>query len=264
VIEYNAYHQRKKAPTMPDFSMTQFLLAACLFVGATLYTSVGHAGASAYIAAMALFGIPTATMRPTALVLNILVASFGSLRFIRAGLFRWRACWPFIVGAIPFAFLGGYLQLPGHIHKTIIGIVLLIAAARLLWPKPLAVLKEWEDPPIAFAIPVGAAIGLLSGLTGTGGGIFLTPLILFMAWSETKTASGVSVVFILCNSIAGLLGNYASLQSLPPELPLYAVAVMAGAVLGTQIGIHTFAKEHLLKALGVVLIIAGAKLIGVY
>jgi uncharacterized protein len=249
---------------MPDISSTQLLLSLCLFLGAALYTSVGHAGASAYIATMALFGIPAATMRPTALVLNILVASFGAIRFTRAGLFRWRGCWPFIVGAVPMAFLGGYLQLPGHIHKTIIGIVLLLAAARLLWPKPLAVLSDWQDPPITLAIPAGAVIGLLSGLTGTGGGIFLTPLILFMAWSETKTASGISVVFILCNSIAGLLGNYASLKSLPTELPLYMVAVMLGALVGTQIGIHKFAKEHLLKALGVVLVIAGVKLIGVY
>jgi uncharacterized protein len=249
---------------MPDLSTTQLLLSLCLFLGAALYTSVGHAGASAYIAAMALFALPAATIRPTALALNILVASFGSWRFIKAGLFRWRGCWPFIVGAVPFAFLGGYLQLPGHIHKTIIGIVLLLAAARLLWPKPLAVLSDWQDPPITFAIPAGAIIGLLSGLTGTGGGIFLTPLILFMAWSETKTASGISVVFILCNSIAGLLGNYASLKSLPAELPLYMVAVMAGALIGTQLGIHKYAKEHLLKALGFVLVIAGAKLIGVY
>ena len=249
---------------MPDISTTQLLLALCLFLGATLYTSVGHAGASAYIAAMALFGLPAATMRPTALVLNILVASFGAIRFIKAGLFRWRGCWPFMLGALPFAFLGGYLQLPGHIYKAIVGVVLLVAAARLLWPKPLAVISNWQDPPLQLAIPAGAAIGFLSGLTGTGGGIFLTPLILFMAWSETKTASGVSVVFILANSIAGLLGNYASLKSLPAELPLYAIAVMLGAALGTQIGIYKYAKEHLLKALGVVLVIAGAKLIGVY
>jgi uncharacterized membrane protein YfcA len=249
---------------LPDISSTQGLLALCLFCGAALYTSVGHAGASAYIAAMALFGIPAATMRPTALVLNIFVASFGVVRFVRAGLFRWRGLWPFALGAVPFAFLGGYLQLPGHIHKTIIGVVLLIAAARLLWPKPLPVLESWKDPPIVVAIPAGALIGLLSGLTGTGGGIFLTPLILFMAWSETKTASGVSVAFILISSIAGLLGNYASLKSLPAELPIYLVAVMAGALIGTQIGIYKYAKEHLLKALGVVLVIAGAKLIGVY
>jgi uncharacterized protein len=249
---------------MPDISTTQLLLAACLFLGATLYTSVGHAGASAYLAAMALFNIPMATMRPTALVLNILVASFGAIRFIKAGLFRWRGCWPFVVGAVPFAFLGGSLQLPGQTYRPMVGVVLLVAAARLLWPKPLAVISDWQDPPLHLAIPAGAAIGFLSGLTSTGGGIFLTPLILFMAWSETKTASGVSVVFILANSIAALLGNYASVQSLPAELPLYAIAVMLGAALGTQIGIYRYAKEHLLKALGVVLVIAGAKLIGVY
>jgi uncharacterized protein len=249
---------------LPDLSTTQLLLSLCLFLGAMLYTSVGHAGASAYIAAMALFSVPPATMRPTALVLNIFVASFGAIRFIKAGLFRWRGLWPFLIGAIPMAFLGGYLQLPGHWHRTIIGIVLLIAAARLLWPKPLPVLSEWKDPPLAFAVPAGAAIGMLSGLTGTGGGIFLTPLILFMAWSETKTASGISVVFILSNSIAGLLGNYASLKALPAELPIYLVAVMIGAAVGTQIGIYKYAKEHLLRALGVVLVIAGLKLIGVY
>jgi uncharacterized protein len=249
---------------MPDFTSAQFLLAACLFLGAALYTSVGHAGASAYIAAMALFGLPVTTIRPTALVLNILVASFGAFRFIKAGLFRWRGCWPFVLGAVPFAFLGGYLQLPGHVHKTIIGIVLLLAAARLLWPKPLPVMSNWADPPLSLAIPAGAAIGFLSGLTGTGGGIFLTPLIIFMAWSETKTASGISVVFILANSVAGLLGNYASLRSLPAELPLYFVAVMLGAMAGTQIGIHTYRKEHLIRALGIVLVIAGFKLIGVY
>jgi uncharacterized protein len=249
---------------MPDISTAQLLLALCLFIGATLYTSVGHAGASAYIAAMALFGIPLTTMRPTALVLNILVASFGSYRFIKAGLFRARGCWPFVLGAVPFAFLGGYLQLSGHIHKTIIGIVLLFAGLRLLWPRPLAVLSGWSDPPVWAAIPAGVVIGLLSGLTSTGGGIFLTPLILFMSWSEPRNASGISVVFILCNSIAGLLGNYASLKSLPAELPLYMIAVMAGAAVGTQVGIYKYAKEHLLKALGVVLLIAGAKLIGVY
>jgi hypothetical protein len=247
-----------------DFTSTHLLLSLCLMLGAALYSSVGHAGASAYIAAMALFSLPVATIRPTALVLNVFVAGFGTIRFLRAGLFRWRGWWPFALGAVPFAFLGGYLQLPGHLHKTIIGVVLLLAAIRLLWPKPLPVLASWHDPPLVLAIPAGAAIGFLSGLTGTGGGIFLTPLLILMAWSETKTASGISVAFILANSVAGLLGNYASLRSLPAELPLYLVAVMLGAAAGTQIGIYTYAREHLLKALGVVLVIAGFKLIGVY
>lgn len=242
----------------------ELLLAFCMFLGAILYTSVGHAGASAYIAMMALFSVPAAVMRPTALVLNILVAGFTSLRFAKAGLFRFRTLWPFLVGALPMAFLGGYIQIPGQIYRPLVGIVLLIAAARLLWPSELKSNREWSDPPLWIAILAGAAIGLLSGLTGTGGGIFLSPLLLFLAWSETRTASGVAAVFILCNSIAGLLGNIASVKALPPDLPLFAIAVLLGAVIGTSFGISKLAQQGVLKALGLVLIVAGFKLIGVY
>ena len=234
-----------------------------MFLGAVLYTSVGHAGASAYIALMALFGVPAAAMRPTALTLNILVASFTSVRYVRAKVFRWRTLWPFLAGALPMAFIGGSIQLPGHYYRPLVGGVLLLAAARLLWPKELPAATRWRDPPIVAGIVAGAAIGLLSGLTGTGGGIFLSPLLLFLGWSEPRSASGVAAVFILFNSIAGLLGNLAALQSLPPDLPLFAVAVLAGALIGTTLGIR-LAIPGILKALGFVLIIAGLKLIGVY
>jgi uncharacterized membrane protein YfcA len=242
----------------------ELLLALCMFLGAILYTSVGHAGASAYIALMALFSVPAAVMRPTALVLNILVASFTSFRFVRAGLFRFRTLWPFLAGALPMAFLGGYIQLPGQVYRPLVGVVLLIAALRLLWHTELRSNREWSDPPLWLAIPAGAAIGLLSGLTGTGGGIFLSPLLLFLAWSETRTASGVAAVFILCNSVAGLLGNIASVKALPPDLPLFAIAVLLGAAIGTTLGISKLAQQGVLKALGLVLVVAGLKLIGVY
>ena len=162
---------------------TDFALALCMMVGAALYSSVGHAGASAYIALMALFGVPSAVMRPTALVLNIIVASFGSVRFLRAGMFRWRTLWPFLIGALPFAFLGGAIELPGEYYRPLIGTVLFLSALRLLWPKELKATSDWQDPPTWLAVLCGAGIGLLSGLTGTGGGIFLSPLLLFMAWS---------------------------------------------------------------------------------
>jgi uncharacterized membrane protein YfcA len=161
------------------------------------------------------------------------------------------------------AFLGGSLQLPGQFYRPLVGVVLLIAAARLLWPKDLKSSSEVKDPPILVGVIAGAAIGLLAGLTGTGGGIFLSPLLLFLAWSETKTASGVAALFILCNSIAGLMGNVAIVRELPAQLPLYAGAVLIGAVIGTAFGIR-FQPPLVLKALGVVLAIAGAKLIGVY
>ena len=130
-------------------------------------------------------------------------------------------------------------------------------------PKELKTNQEPRDPPVIAGVAFGALIGLLSGLTGTGGGIFLSPIILFAGWSDTRMASGVAAVFILCNSIAGLLGNVAIVKSLPADLPVYAVAVLAGAIIGTTFGIK-FAVPVILKALGAVLVIAGCKLIGVY
>ncbi len=241
----------------------QWLLAFCMFLGAALYSSVGHAGASAYIALMALFGMPPVAMRPTALTLNVLVASFASFRFVRAQAFKWRTLWPFLIGSLPMAFVGGSIQLPGHFYRPLVGVVLLVSAVRLLWPKELKAATDGRDPPIVTGILGGALIGLLSGLTGTGGGIFLSPLLLFMGWSAPRSASGVAAAFILCNSISGLLGNVAMLKALPPDLPLFAVAVFAGAVIGTTLGIR-LAVPLILKALGVVLVIAGLKLIGVY
>jgi uncharacterized protein len=238
-------------------------LAACMLVGAALYTSVGHAGASAYIALMALFGVAPAVMRPTALALNILVAGFTSFRYLRVGLFRWRTLWPFLIGALPFAVIGGAVQLPGQFYRPLVGVILIIAGIRFLWPKELTANQEPRDPPVIAGVAFGAVVGLLSGLTGTGGGIFLSPILLFAGWSDARMASGVAAVFILCNSIAGLLGNIAIVKSLPADLPIYAAAVLAGAVIGTTLGIK-LGVLVILKALGAVLIIAGCKLIGVY
>lgn len=239
------------------------LIALCLLLGATLYSSVGHGGASAYIAIMALFGLPTAVMRPTALALNVLVSGFASVRFIRAGQFRWRILWPFLLGALPMAYVGGMITLPGATYRPIVGVVLWLSAARLLWPRPIRASNETRDPPIGWAILAGIFIGLLSGLTGTGGGIFLSPLLLLFAWAQPKQASGVAAVFIFANSLSGLAGNIASLQQLPEALPLYAAAVLIGATIGTTLGIR-LPERLVLRSLGLVLIVAGAKLIGVY
>lgn len=245
------------------FDTLHFALAACMFVGALLYSSVGHGGASAYIALMALFSVPVAVMRPTALVLNLIVSTLGSIRYARAGLFRWRTLWPFLVGAFPAAFVGGMIHIPSEVYRPIMGAVLLFSGIRLLWPRELRAVSEWRDPPIPLALAAGAGLGLLAGLTGTGGGIFLSPLLLFMAWSAPKPASGVVAVFILANSASGLAGNIASVGALPPELPLYAVAVLAGGLIGTTLGIRLPTK-WILRALGFVLLVASAKLFGAY
>src|SRR3954454_12769199 len=131
---------------------SDLLLAVCMLLGAALYTSVGHAGASAYLALMALFGVAPAVMRPTALALNILVAGFSSLRYLRAGLFRWRILWPFLIGALPFAVVGGALQLPGSFYRPLVGIILILAGIRLLWPAEMAANPVPRDPPIAAGI----------------------------------------------------------------------------------------------------------------
>lgn len=244
-------------------ALNDAVLAACIMAAAILYASVGHAGASAYIAAMALFGVPPETMRPTALVLNILVAILVATRFLRAGLFRWRLLWPFMIAAVPAAYIGGGIILPTHIYRPIVGLVLWFAAWRLLSPSSTAADGPTRDPPIPGAMLVGAGIGLLSGLTGTGGGIFLSPVLILMRWAPPKMASGVAAVFILGNSIAGLAGNIGAVQHLPPQLPLFIGAALVGAALGTILGIKLRA-QWVTRALGIVLVIAGAKMIGVY
>lgn len=248
---------------MDMLSLHDLLLALLIGIGAALYSSVGHAGASAYIAIMALFGVPAAMMRPTALTLNIIVASLASTRYLRAGLFRWRVLWPFLITAAPMAFVGGTITLPSDIYRPLVGVVLWLSALRLFWPARLKAETEPRDPPIALGLLAGAIIGLLSGLTGTGGGIFLSPILLFMRWSPVKPASGVAAVFILANSIAGLAGNLSAVQNLPPQLPLFAGAALAGGLIGTTLGIRLNAAI-LTRCLGVVLLIAGAKMIGVY
>ncbi|MBI3752278.1 MAG: sulfite exporter TauE/SafE family protein [Chloroflexi bacterium] len=239
------------------------VLAVAFFAAAVLYASVGHAGASAYLAAMALVGIAPATMRPTALALNILVASIVTVRFQLAGQLRWRAVAPFLIGSVPLAFLGGFLTLPPGIYKALAGIVLLVAAARLFMTAGREAASEEPEPrvPALPAVATGAAIGFVSGLVGTGGGIFLTPLLLFVRWSGARAAAGMSSVFILGNSISGLAGNVAAVQGLPGPLPIWLAAVAVGGLAGAELGARRLGTADLRRALAVVLVIAALKLI---
>jgi uncharacterized membrane protein YfcA len=235
------------------------LLSIAIFLVAVLYSSVGHAGASGYIAVMILFGLAPSAVRPAALVLNILVASLAAWQFWSAGHFSWRLFWPFAMLSIPFSFLGGYLSLPAQTFTILIAIVLFISAVHFfVRPTPDA---DAHPPARPVAFSVGAALGFLSGMTGVGGGIFLTPLLIVMRWARTKNASAVSAVFILVNSIAGLGGNYAGTRQLPMfALPLL-VAAAVGGTLGSYFGSRRFSPRVIKKVLALVLFIAGMKLI---
>jgi len=244
--------------------MNDALLLALAFLGAAmLYASVGHAGASGYLAAMALVGIAPATMKPTALALNIVVAIIVTVRFHAAGHVRWRSVVPFVVGSIPMAFVGGALVLPGAVYKPLVGLILLVAALQLLRTAAAAAAADERPTAIPFlpAAIAGAVIGLLSGLTGTGGGIFLTPLILFAGWARARVAAGLSSAFILANSVSGLLGNVSSVRALPAELPIWLLAAAAGGLIGAELGARRLGTPALRRALALVLVIAGLKLI---
>jgi uncharacterized protein len=241
--------------------MSELLLAGLIFAAALLYSSVGHGGASGYLAAMALFGMAPAVMKPTALVLNIIVAAIASFKFYRAGCFDKTLFWQFAVGSIPCAFLGGSIGLPAHFYKPIVGLVLIYAAVRLGLLKGGSTPKETQSIPIWLAIMLGMAIGLLSGLTGVGGGIFLSPLLLLMGWATMKQSAGVSSAFILVNSISGLLGYLTKFPTLPSSLWIWSIAAAAGGLIGAEYGSKRIGSKVLQRLLAVVLVIAGMKLI---
>jgi Predicted permeases len=236
-------------------------IAALFLLAAALYSSVGHAGASGYIAVMALFGVVPATMKPTALALNILVAVIATVKFYRAGRFSFELFWPFAIVSIPAAFVGGMLALPTKAYEMIVGVVLLYAAFWMFRSARTVAKVIVRPPPIWAALAAGLVIGLLSGLTGVGGGIFLSPLILMMGWAETRATSGVAAAFILVNSIAGLAGHLSSLSNLPAQLPVWAIAVLIGGWIGAEYGSKRLATPVLRQLLSAVLVVAGLKLL---
>jgi uncharacterized protein len=236
------------------------LLALLIFSAALLYSTVGHAGASGYLASMALMDLAPAAMRPTSLMLNVAVAIIASTKFIRAGCFSWALFWPFAVTSIPAAFLGGRMVLPSHIYKVLLGLVLLYAAARLFQTAAKPNLSRTATPPRWAPPVIGAVIGLLSGLTGVGGGIFLSPVLIFTGWAETREASGISALFILVNSVAGLLGNTASLANVSSGLMYWMPAAVIGGWIGAEYGSKRLTPPLLRQCLAAVLVVASLKL----
>jgi uncharacterized membrane protein YfcA len=249
---------------MPPESLepgTVALLAILFFVASMLYASVGHAGASAYLAAMILVGVPRELMKPTAFSLNILVASLVGTRFARAGHFRWHLFWPLAVGSVPATILGTTLPVAPTTFKVSLAVVLILGASRLgLMPdhaKPLVRLSF--STPLALA--VGVVIGLISGMTGTGGGIFLSPLFLLCGWAEMQTVAAISALFILVNSAAGLAGSMASSHPPPWAITLWLPVVALGGWIGSSLGLGGLAPIMLRRLLAIVMLVACIKLL---
>jgi uncharacterized membrane protein YfcA len=238
------------------------IISILVFLVAVLYSSVGHGGASGYLAVLSLFVVAPATMASTALVLNVFVAGIALFAYARAGHLSIKLAWPFLVLSIPAAFVGGYIQVSDKAYFILLALALLFAAFRLAMSAPL---QTGTGTLVTVSLPVslgvGAGIGLLSGIVGVGGGIFLSPLMIILKWADAKRASAVAALFIVVNSISGLLGRFAKGNLIIGEfLPLIAVAFLGG-LLGSYFGAYRFSGLVLRRLLSVVLIIASIKLV---
>jgi uncharacterized membrane protein YfcA len=238
-----------------------FLLIPLIFLAALLFSSVGHGGASAYLATFALIGLAPASMRPAALCLNVLVASIGLYKFYKVNAFDWKLFWPIALTSIPAAFIGGQVTLPNQTYKTLVGLCLIYAAWTIFSQANKiddVIVKPVAKPVL---LSLGAGLGFLAGLTGVGGGIFLSPILLYFCWAKTKVISGVAAAFILVNSISGLLGVLTKSPTLPEGLGYWALAAIAGGWIGAEYGSKRLANPTIRKLLAVVLVFAGSKML---
>lgn len=232
------------------------MLAICLV--AFLYSSVGHGGASGYLALMALFGIDAAVMKPSALILNLFVSSIAFISYYRAGYFRLRLLLPFALTSIPAAFLGATLEIPPELYKKILGVALFIAALRIL-VRPRDELER-KKVSIPLALLAGGGIGFFSGMVGIGGGIILSPLLLITRWGGMKETAAASAAFIFLNSLAGLSGHVMAGMEVSPKIIPWIIVVIIGGALGSWSGGFRLSVKQLRYLITGVLVIASLKL----
>ncbi len=239
---------------------TTILFLSILFIVASLYASVGHGGASGYLALMALFSIAPAIMRPTALLLNLFVSSVSFMQFYRGGYFKWKIFWPFAAASIPLSFIGGLITIQSSIYKNILGVLLLVPVVRFLFFKNTGA-KGLKEPDITLSLIIGAVIGFLSGMIGIGGGIILSPVLLLLKWTDQKQTAAISALFIFVNSVAGLFGQLTTGIHFSVNMVLYVAVAFAGGLLGAYLGALRFPQAILKNVLGCVLAVAAYKLL---
>lgn len=237
-----------------------WLFTQLLFIVAFLYASVGHGGASGYLALMALFSFNPSVMKSSALILNIFVSLISFYQYYKGGYFKWKLFLPFIITSIPASFIGAYITLDAIIYKRILGALLLFPVLRLcgVFGKTTDTIKELQWP---LALLSGAIIGLLSGMIGIGGGIILSPLILLMHWGSMKETAAVSALFIFVNSIAGLTGLLARGVTIDNNIYIWVLVAITGGIAGAYVARKKFSNKTLKTILASVLIIASIKLL---
>ncbi len=240
--------------------MTEYLFLIILFTIAILYSSVGHGGASGYLALMAIYGLSPEFMRPSALLLNIFVSSIALYSFYKNGHFKIKLVFPFLLTSVPFAFLGGYLVINPHVYKIILGIFLIFASFRMIY-KPKIREEDKNDLNISLALLIGVFLGFFSGLIGIGGGIILSPIILLLRWGNVKETAAASAAFILLNSISGLSGQLSGGIEFHPDILFWVIAGVSGGVIGSYMGSYRISEKSLRYALSFVLLFASLKLI---
>jgi len=240
------------------FLLISFL--TLLFVLAFLYSSVGHGGASGYLAVLVLFNAAPETMKTSALMLNVFVSLISFTMYARSGYFHWKLFLPFAIASIPAAFIGATVQLDESIYKKILGICLLFPILRLsglIGTEP----NELKPFKWGYGLLIGAIIGLLSGMIGIGGGIILSPVILLLHWARMKETAAVSALFIFVNSIAGLAGHFSKGISFEPHILILLIVAIVGGLAGSYLGARMFQNKLLSYILAFVLLIASIKLI---
>jgi uncharacterized membrane protein YfcA len=238
----------------------QVIFIVLLFAVAFLYASVGHGGASGYLALMALFGIAPSFMKPTALLLNLFVSLSAFILFYRGGHFKWKLFLPFALASIPMSFVGGIIALDADVYKKLLGLLLLIPVARMFF-FPNAVETELKKENVGLSIIIGGSIGFLSGLIGIGGGIILSPILLMMRWTNQKQTAAISALFIFVNSLSGLAGQLSNGLELQSGMMSYVAVAFCGGTIGGWLGAGKFNQQILKYLLAIVLLVASLKLL---